>query len=106
MGLILRGTGRHSWRPAHLHYLIYKDGYQTIQTELFNSDSQYLDSDAVFGVKESLVVPYTLNQDAVAAKEHGFEGPFYEGNYDFVMKDDASVVDAEKAYSQRASMSA
>ena len=34
------------------------------------------------------------------------DGPFYEGHYDFVMKDDASVVDAEKAYSQRASMSA
>ena len=106
MGLILSGTGRHSWRPAHLHYLVYKDGYQTIQTELFNSDSQYLDSDAVFGVKESLVVPYTLNEDVDAAMEHGFDGPFYEAHYDFVMKDDASVVDAEKAYSQRASMSA
>lgn len=105
VGLILDGTGRHSWRPAHLHYLAYKDGYQTIQTELFNSDSQYLDSDAVFGVKQSLVVPYTLNEDPSAAAEHGFSGPFYEGHYDFVMKDDASVVDAEKAYSQRASMS-
>ena len=106
VGQILKGTGRHPWRPAHLHYIIYKDGYQTIQTELFNSDSEHLDSDAVFGVKESLVVPYTLNEDAAAAAEHGFDGPFYEGVYDFVMKDDASVVDAEKAYSQRASMSA
>jgi hydroxyquinol 1,2-dioxygenase len=105
VGLILDGTGRHSWRPAHLHYLAYKDGYQTIQTELFNSDSQYLDSDAVFGVKQSLLVPYTLNEDPAAAAEHGFSGPFYEGHYDFVMKDDATVVDAEKAYSQRASMS-
>lgn len=106
VGMILKGTGRHPWRPAHLHYLVYKDGYQTIQTELFNSDSEHLDSDAVFGVKETLVVPYTLNEDLDAAKEHGFDGPFYEGHYDFVMKDDASVVDAEKAYSQRASMSA
>jgi len=105
VGLILDGTGRHSWRPAHLHYLVYKDGYQTIQTELFNSDSQYLDSDAVFGVKQSLVVPYTLNDDPAEAARHGFTGPFYEGHYDFVMKDDASVVDAEKAYSQRVSMS-
>ena len=106
VGMILNGTGRHPWRPAHLHYLVYKDGYQTIQTELFNSDSEHLDSDAVFGVKETLVVPYTLNEDLDAAKEHGFDVPFYEGHYDFVMKDDASVVDAEKAYSQRASMSA
>ena len=105
VGLILDGTGRHSWRPAHLHYLAYKDGYQTIQTELFNSDSRHLDSDAVFGVKQSPRVPYTLIEDPAAAAEHGFNGPFYEGHYDFVMKDDASVVDAEKAYSPRASMS-
>lgn len=106
VGLILNGTGRHSWRPAHLHYLIYKDGYQTIQTELFNSDSKYLDSDAVFGVKETLVVPYTEVDDAARAEEYGFKGSkFFEGHYDFVMKDDASVKDAEAAYSQRASMS-
>ena len=106
VGKILNGTGRHSWRPAHLHYLIYKDGYQTIQTELFNSDSQYLDSDAVFGVKESLVVPYSLNDDEAAARAHGFEGPFFEGTYDFVMKEDASALNAAAQYSQRASMSA
>ena len=105
VGLILNGTGRHSWRPAHLHYLIYKDGYQTIQTEMFNSDSQYLDSDAVFGVKESLVIPYVKVDDTARAKEYGFDGPFYEGLFDFVMKDDASVKDAEAAYSERASMS-
>lgn len=106
VGLILNGTGRHSWRPAHLHYLVYKDGYQTIQTELFNDDSPYLDSDAVFGVKESLVIPYVKKDDPEAAKKHGFDGPFYEAEYDFVMKDDASVKDAEALYSQRASMSA
>jgi catechol 1,2-dioxygenase len=106
VGLILNGTGRHSWRPAHLHYLIYKDGYQTVQTELFNDDSKYLDSDAVFGVKESLIIPYVKRDDPAEAKKHGFDGPFHEGNFDFVMKDDASVVDAEAAYSQRASMSA
>ncbi|MEK9706603.1 MAG: dioxygenase [Alphaproteobacteria bacterium] len=107
VGLILNGTGRHSWRPAHLHYLIYKDGYQTIQTELFNNDSQYLDSDAVFGVKETLVIPYNKVDDATRAGEFGCQGStFSVGTYDFVMKDDASVKDAEAAYSQRASMSA
>ena len=105
VGLILNGTGRHSWRPAHLHYLIYKDGYQTIQTEMFNSDSDYLDSDAVFGVKESLIIPYVKVDDPARAAEYGFSGSFYEGIFDFVMKDDASVRDAEAAYSDRASMS-
>lgn len=105
VGLILNGTGRHSWRPAHLHYLIYKDGYQTIQTEMFNSDSEYLDSDAVFGVKESLIIPYVKIEDSERAAEYGFDGPFYEGIFDFVMKDDASVKNAEAAYGERASMS-
>ncbi len=62
--------------------------------------------DAVFGVKESLVISYTANNDPDAAKKHGFDGPFFESEYDFVMKDDASVIDAEAAYNQRASMSA
>lgn len=106
VGLILHGTGRHPWRPAHLHFLVYKDGYQTVQTELFNDDSKYLDSDAVFGVKESLVIPYKKVDDAARAKELGLDAPFFEGHYDFVMKDDASVVNAEAAYNQRASMSA
>jgi hypothetical protein len=34
----------------------------------------------VFGFKQSLVVPYTLNEDAAATAEHGFDGPFYEGH--------------------------
>ena len=73
---------------------------------MFNSDSQYLDSDAVFGVKESLIIPYVEIDDATRAQEYGFDGRFYEGKFDFVMKDDASVKDAEAAYGQRASMSA
>lgn len=106
VGLIIKACGRHNMRPAHLHYLIYKDGFQSIQTELFNEDSQYLDSDAVFGVKESLVIQYDKVDDAARAREYGFDGPFWEGRFDFTMKEDANVTDAEGAYNQRASMSA
>lgn len=106
VGIIIDATGRHNMRPAHLHYLIYKDGYQTIQTELFNEDSEYLDSDAVFGVKASLVIPYTKVEDPARAAEYGIEGSFYEGVFDFTMKDDAGAKDAASAYSERASISA
>ena len=105
VGKILDGTGRHSWRPAHLHYLIYKDGYQTIQTELFNNDSEYLDSDAVFGVKESLIVEYKINDNNKDIEKRGFSGSFYEGTYDFVMKEDFGSTNAGEQYSKRASMS-
>ncbi|MGE0255999.1 MAG: dioxygenase [Alphaproteobacteria bacterium] len=106
VGEILLGTGRHPWRPAHLHFLVLKDGYQPVQTELFNSDDRYLDSDAVFGVKASLVVDYVKNSDPVAAKKRGFDGPHYEARYDFTLKQAAEVRDLEAEYKRRASMRA
>lgn len=55
-GALLFANGRHNWRPAHMHFMIVADGYKTVITHLFDSDSDYLDSDAVFGVRDSLVV--------------------------------------------------
>jgi catechol 1,2-dioxygenase len=55
VGELLRSTGRHPYRPAHLHFLVSATGYRTVTTHAFIADSPYLDSDAVFGVKESLV---------------------------------------------------
>ncbi|MBM3558976.1 MAG: hydroxyquinol 1,2-dioxygenase, partial [Alphaproteobacteria bacterium] len=106
VGEILLGTGRHPWRPAHLHFLVLKDGYQPVQTELFNSDDRYLDSDAVLGVKASLVVDYLKNTDPTAAKARGFAGPHFETRYDFTLKAAAEVRDLEADYKRRASMRA
>ena len=55
---MLVATGRHPMRPAHVHFLIAAPGYETLTTALFSSDDPYVDSDAVFGVKSSLVVDY------------------------------------------------
>jgi len=55
VGELLRATGRHPYRPAHIHFLVGADGYHPVATHLFVADSPYLDSDAVFGVKASLV---------------------------------------------------
>jgi catechol 1,2-dioxygenase len=55
VGELLGSTGRHPYRPAHLHFLVSAPGYRTVTTHAFIADSPYLDSDAVFGVKESLV---------------------------------------------------
>ena len=106
VGEILICTGRHPWRPAHLHFLVLKDGYQSVQTELFNSDDQYLDSDAVFGVKASLVVDYVKNADSAVAKKRGFSGPHYETRYDFTLKRAVEVLDLAAEYRRRASISA
>jgi catechol 1,2-dioxygenase len=55
-GELLFSNGRHNWRPGHLHLMVSADGYQTVITHLFDSASDYLDSDAVFGVRPSLIV--------------------------------------------------
>ena len=56
VGTMLGATGRHNWRPAHTHVVVSAPGYKTIITHLFDSESDYLDSDTVFGVRDSLVV--------------------------------------------------
>ena len=54
-GALLFGNGRHNWRPAHFHFVVSAPGYRSVITHLFDSESEYLDSDAVFGVRDSLV---------------------------------------------------
>jgi hydroxyquinol 1,2-dioxygenase len=55
VGDLLRATGRHPWRPAHLHFMVTAPGYETLITHVFSKGDRYLDSDAVFGVRETLV---------------------------------------------------
>ena len=55
VGQLLDATGRHPYRPAHLHFIAAAPGYQPVTTHVFVADCPYLDSDAVFGVKESLI---------------------------------------------------
>ncbi|WP_280156291.1 dioxygenase [Piscinibacter sp. XHJ-5] len=56
VGRMLVASGRHPWRPAHIHFLIKADGHETLTTHLFRDGDPYLDSDVVFGVRRSLVV--------------------------------------------------
>ena len=58
VGEILNATGRHAWRPSHLHYIIKADGYRQLVTEVFPDDDPYLDADTVFGVRDDLVMRY------------------------------------------------
>jgi hydroxyquinol 1,2-dioxygenase len=55
VGEMLKAQGRHANRPAHAHFMIGAPGFETLVTHLFIADSPYIDSDAVFGVKDSLV---------------------------------------------------
>jgi hydroxyquinol 1,2-dioxygenase len=56
VGDMLKATRRHPYRPAHIHFMIAHEGFETLVTHLFMAEDPYLDSDAVFGVKQSLIV--------------------------------------------------
>lgn len=85
VGEVLRAAGRHAMRPAHIHFMITVPGYQKLITHLFVKGDEYLNSDAVFGVKDSLILEFKLNNSASAAKALGFQAPFYEVEYDFIL---------------------
>lgn len=59
VGEMLQALGRHPYRPAHVHFMIAAEGYETLITHIFDAESPYLDSDAVFGVKNSLIAEFS-----------------------------------------------
>jgi catechol 1,2-dioxygenase len=72
-------------RPAHVHFLIEAPGYETLTTALYSAGDPYVESDAVFGAKPSLVIDYVVNDSAAAAKEWSLPSPFFEVQRDFVL---------------------
>lgn len=74
VGDMLRATACHPWRPAHLHFRISAPGYETLTTHVFRRDDPYLDSDAVFGVRKSLLADWVRQPDGR-----------YSVRYDFVL---------------------
>jgi catechol 1,2-dioxygenase len=76
VGQLLAATGRQPYRPAHLHFIVSAPGYRSVTTHVFVADSPYLDSDAVFGVKESLVRDVPEVDDPARAAELGLPNPF------------------------------
>ncbi|MDD9908447.1 MAG: intradiol ring-cleavage dioxygenase [Ahrensia sp.] len=88
VGELMNALGRHCMRPAHFHYIISKDGFDTLTTHIFDPDDPYIHSDAVFGVKESLMAEFKPVDDQQAAAEHGFSGRFFDVEYDFVLARD------------------
>ncbi|WP_439629324.1 intradiol ring-cleavage dioxygenase [Shinella sp.] len=85
VGQMLNHLGRHPYRPAHLHFILKADGFETLITHIFDPHDPYIESDAVFGVKQSLLADFRLVEDAARATAYEFEGPFWEVEYDFVL---------------------
>jgi len=80
VGQLLNSLGRHPYRPAHLHCIISAPGYETLVTHIFAPDDPCINSDAVFGVKASLMARF----QPMEAGE-GFDRPFFKVEHDFVL---------------------
>ena len=72
VGAMLSATGRHPWRPAHIHMIVRAPGYRTLTTHIFDAASEYLDSDAVFAVKPSLARGFVREDDGSYSVESDF----------------------------------
>jgi hydroxyquinol 1,2-dioxygenase len=86
VGGMLRKMGRHPYRPGHIHMIVSAPGYLPVTTHLFVAGSQYLDSDAVFGMKESLVAQFDRHPPGAGPDGERMDMAFYTVNFDFRLR--------------------
>ncbi len=86
VGALLAGMGRHPYRPAHIHLIASAEGFEPVTTHIFVKGDPYLESDAVFGVKESLIREFVEVADPAAAAPWGVTAPFWTTEFDVRLK--------------------
>lgn len=90
VGGLLKGLGRHPYRPAHLHFILRAPGFEPLVTHIFDPHDPYIASDAVFGVKASLLARFEQVEDAARIRAEGMGGPFWLVEHDFALAPAAS----------------
>jgi catechol 1,2-dioxygenase len=85
VGRLLAATRRHPNRPAHIHVIASAPGHHPVTTHIFVAGSPWLDSDAVFGVKESLIREFRTVDDPVEADRYQVVNPFRLAEFDIVL---------------------
>jgi hydroxyquinol 1,2-dioxygenase len=96
VGRMLAKTGRHPWRPAHIHLIVRAPGYETVTTHVFDAASEHLDSDTVFAVKPSLLRTFKERSPDDPERPPGIEGEWVSLENDIVLapgEDGGAVVD-------------
>ncbi len=83
-GVLIKAQNRHNYRPAHLHFLIYKTGYKTIASQVYPSDDPHLQSDSQFAVTKALVADYVLQDGPAPAAD--VKGPWYSLDFEFTIE--------------------
>lgn len=85
VGALLGAAGRHPFRPAHVHFRIEADGCEPLVTHVFVSGDEYLGSDVVFGVKDSLIADFERRTRTAPLSGPPIERPHRYLRYDFVL---------------------
>lgn len=83
VGVMLKRMGRHPMRPGHIHLKVSAEAHVPLTTHLFPRGDRYLDSDAVFGVRESLIIDYDRHEPGIAPDGRRLAQPYYTARYDF-----------------------
>lgn len=87
VGALLRAQGRHNLRPAHIHFLIHKEGFKTQFSQVYSSDDPNLETDVQFAVTQALVGQYVLHDAAhEPAPAADVQGPWYSLSHHFVIE--------------------
>ena len=85
VGALLNAQKRHNFRPAHLHFLVYKPGYKTVTSQIYSPDDPHLHTDAQFGVTRALVGQYELHENEPAPFAE-VTGPWYSLQHTFILQ--------------------
>ena len=85
VGSMMKEAARHPYRPAHLHFMIQAPGYEKLVTHVFRKDDQYLESDAVFGVRSSLISDWVKHPAGAAPDGSTMSKPYYTLDFDFIL---------------------
>jgi protocatechuate 3,4-dioxygenase beta subunit len=84
VGELVRATRRHNYRPAHLHFMVYKSGFKTLISQIYSPDDEHIDSDVQFGVTRALIGDYIRHDEP--SPELGFAAPWYSLDQRFVLE--------------------
>jgi hydroxyquinol 1,2-dioxygenase len=85
VGALLNAQKRHNFRPAHLHFLIYKPGFKTVTSQIYSPDDPHLETDSQFGVTRALIANYVLHKNEPAPHPE-MTGPWYSLEHTFVLQ--------------------
>jgi len=86
VGDLLKSLGRLPWRPAHLHVRIEAPGHKQLTTALYDIADPHVETDAVFGARSSLSVPWRRVESDDEASALGVKAPFAKVDFDFVLQ--------------------